>query len=270
MPAFLVSDGIDPAYVMPDPDPASVELDETSQARLARLVGAEGLARLRAARVMVLGLGGVGSNCALALARGGVGTLIVADHDVVQPSNINRQAIAFRSTVGLPKIEATAALIEDIDPDIDVLGYRYFLSKENVAGFVDGFADDGGIDFVVDAIDTVSTKLALAAHADGAPYHLISSMGAANKVHPESFAFADLYDTVNCPLCRVMRKEGRKRGIKRLEVLYSSEQPVEVAGAEGAVRQQRSDLGTMSYVPAIMGQMIAGRVIRRIVGFDQD
>lgn len=296
MSATLVLDDVDARFVMPEPDPGSVALDETRQARLARIVGKEGLARLRSASVMVLGLGGVGSNCVEALARGGVGRLVIVDHDAVQPSNINRQAIAFQSTVGKPKVEVMAAMIADIDPETEVLGYRYFLSKDNVADFVAGFV--GQVDFVVDAIDTVSTKLALAAYADAlsrggvgrgkmagckadcavladgtmrseadAPaFALISSMGAANKLHPERFAFADLYDTVNCPLCRVMRKEGRKRGIRSLEVLYSSEEPVRCETAEGAVRQQRSDLGTMSYVPAIMGQMIAGRVIRQIVG----
>ena len=121
-------------------------------------------------------------------------------------------------------------------------------------------------DCIVDAIDTVSTKLALAQEAEHRGIRIVSSMGAANKLRPECFRFADVYDTVNCPLCRIMRKEGRKRGIRSLRVLYSCEQPVDVPVREGAARRERSNLGTASYVPPIMGQMIAGEVICALAG----
>lgn len=228
------------------------------------ILGEEGVARLAASTVMVLGLGGVGSNCVEALARGGVGRLIVVDHDVVQASNINRQAIAYHSTIGRKKAEVVAAMVRDINPRIVVEPIDMFVLRENIEQLLGAYA--GQLDYVIDAIDTVSTKLALAELADKQGFRLISSMGAANKLQPESFHIADLYDTVNCPLCRIMRKEGRKRGIRKLRVLYSSEQPVDVPSREGAARKERSNLGTMSYAPPIMGQMIAGDVIRTLSG----
>lgn len=267
----------DEHFLPPEPDPTTVVLDESRQARLARMVGEEGLEKLTHARVMVLGLGGVGSNCVEALARGGVGKFILVDHDSVQASNINRQAIAFTSTVGKPKIEAMAEMILDINPDAEIEAYQYFLNKDTIVEFVADKLES--VDYIVDAIDTISAKLTLAAYLDeytqaGDGAHLaetkaprlISCMGAANKLYPECFGFADLYDTVNCPLCRIMRKEGRRRGIRHLEVLYSSEVPFKASVTEGATRQQRSNLGTMSYVPPIMGQMLAGYVIRGILG----
>lgn len=262
-------------FLPPEPDPATVILDESRNARLARMVGEEGLEKLTQACVMVLGLGGVGSNCVEALARGGVGSFIVVDHDCVQASNINRQAIAFTSTIGKPKIEVMAEMILDINPDANIEAYQYFLNKDTIVEFISDKLDR--VDYIVDAIDTVSAKLTLAAYIDSFAYepsstapHLISCMGAANKLYPECFSFADLYDTVNCPLCRIMRKEGRRRGIRHLEVLYSSETPVKAQGVHGATRQQRSNLGTMSYVPPIMGQMLAGYVIRGILGIPRN
>lgn len=228
------------------------------------ILGEEGVARLAASTVMVLGLGGVGSNCVEALARGGVGRLIVVDHDVVQESNINRQAIAYHSTIGRKKAEVVAAMVRDINPRIVVEPIDMFVLRENIEQLLGAY--EGQLDYVIDAIDTVSTKLALAELADKQGFRLISSMGAANKLQPENFHIADLYDTVNCPLCRIMRKEGRKRGIRQLRVLYSSEQPVDVPSREGATRKERSNLGTMSYAPPIMGQMIAGDVIRTLSG----
>lgn len=234
--------------------------------RLERIMGREGLERLTTSTVMVLGVGGVGSNCIEALARGGVGRLVIVDHDVVQESNINRQAIAFRSTLGLPKVEAMRRMIADINPDAQVEALQRFVLAQDVPALLDEYA--GRVDYVVDAIDTVSAKLAIAEYADAHDMRLISSMGAANKLHPECLCVADVFDTVNCPLSRIMRKEARKRGIKRLKVLYSCEQPVKVAVREGAERRERSNLGTASFMPPIMGQMIAGQVIRELVGLE--
>lgn len=267
----------DARFLPPEPDPTTVVLDESRKARLARMVGQEGLTRLTDACVMVLGLGGVGSNCVEALARGGVGSFIIVDHDCVQASNINRQAIAFTSTVGKPKIVAMSEMILDINPEAHVEAYQYFLNKDTIVEFAADKLER--VDYIVDAIDTISAKLTLAAYLDQleseqrcqqAMQHiqipkLVSCMGAANKRYPECFSFADLYDTVNCPLCRIMRKEGRRRGISHLDVLYSSEIPVKAKTTQGATRQQRSNLGTMSYVPPIMGQMLAGYVIRGIL-----
>lgn len=237
---------------------------EEATSKLELIMGREGLERLAGSTVMVLGLGGVGSNCVEALARGGVGHLIVVDHDIVQASNINRQAIAFQSTIGRKKTEVVGKMVADINPCAQVDALDTFVLAESVANLLGTYRDQ--VDYVVDAIDTVSTKLALAEYADREGIPFISSMGAANKLRPECFRVADVYDTVNCPLCRIMRKEGRKRGIKRLRVLYSCEEPVRVPVREGAERRERSNLGTASYVPPIMGQMIAGEVIRELAG----
>lgn len=239
---------------------------DSATSKLELIMGREGVDRLVASTVMVIGLGGVGSNCVEALARGGVGRLIVIDHDVVQASNINRQAIAFHSTIGRKKTDVVRAMIADINPDAQVVVRDMFVLDENVAELLGGFV--GQVDYIVDAIDTISTKLAIAQFAEREDMRLISSMGAANKLHPECFKVANISKTVNCPLCRVIRKEARKRGIHRLRVLYSCEQPVNVPVREGATRRERSNLGTASFVPPIMGQMIAGEVIRALSGVE--
>jgi tRNA A37 threonylcarbamoyladenosine dehydratase len=241
--------------------------DESATSRLERIMGRDGLTRLGAATVMVLGLGGVGSNCVEALARGGVGNLILVDHDVVAASNINRQAIAFTSTIGQRKVDATYAMVADINPQAHCTLVDEFLLAENLPDFFERYGT--GVDYVVDAIDTISTKLALAEYAQEHDITLISSMGAANKLRPDCFRLADIYDTVNCPMCRVVRKEARKRGIRHLRVLYSCEQPVPVPGEEGATRKERTNLGTASFVPPIMGQMIAGEVLCTLAGIDR-
>ena len=237
---------------------------QSATSKLEVILGREGVERLGGSTVMVLGLGGVGSSCVEALARGGVGRLVIVDHDIVQESNINRQAIAFRSTVGRKKTEVMQAMIADINPWAEVAAHDMFVLSDNLAELFDAYR--GELDYVVDAIDTVSTKLALALLAQERGLRLISSMGAANKLHPECFRTADLYETVNCPLCRIMRKEARKRGIDRLRVLYSCEEPVKTESGEGSERRDRSNLGTASFVPPIMGQMIAGEVIRELSG----
>lgn len=235
--------------------------------KLKLIMGREGVERLAASTVMVLGLGGVGSNCVEALARGGVGGFVVVDHDVVQESNINRQAIAFHSTIGRKKAQVVQEMIADINPSAQVEALDRFLLAEDVPAFLDAYAER--VDYIVDAIDTISAKLAIAQYADAHDLRLISSMGAANKLRPECFRVADVYDTVNCPLCRIMRKEGRKRGIRHLRVLYSCEQPVDVLVREGAARRERSNLGTASFVPPIMGQMIAGEVLCELAGVER-
>lgn len=237
---------------------------DTATSKLELIMGRDGLERLAASTVMVLGVGGVGSNCIDALARGGVGRLIVVDHDVVQASNINRQAIAFHSTIGRKKVDVARDMIADINPEAQVETLDEFVLAENVPEFLDAYV--GCLDYLVDAIDTISAKLAVAQYADAHDMRLVSSMGAANKLRPDCFRFADVNDTVNCPLCRIMRKEARKRGIRRLRVLYSCEQPVAVPVREGAARRERSNLGTASFVPPIMGQMIAGEVMCVLAG----
>ena len=218
---------------------------ETTKDRLRLILGEEGLARLDGACVMVIGLGGVGSNCVEALARGGVGNLVLLDRDVVAPSNVNRQAVAYASTIGRPKADVARAMVLDINPEARVIP-----------------------DYVVDAIDTVAQKLQLAAWCQERGYREISAMGGGNKLDPTRLRFARIEETVNCPLARVMRKECRRRGIHDLQVLYSDEQPVRMEKiSDEQWRESGSLLGPMSYFPPIMGQMIASRVIRDLLGW---
>lgn len=249
-----------------DADQQRGAVPAVSQARFertTRMVGEEGVERLAAATVAVFGLGGVGSSCAEALARAGVGTLILVDRDEVEESNINRQALAFYSTVGRRKAEVMAAMVRDISPHTRVKACDAFVTEERVGDFL-----DDSVDFIVDAVDTVTTKLALAAYAERRGIPFVGSMGAANKRYPEQLRFADIYATETCPLCRAVRKQARQRGIEHMRVLYSPEQPVPVAAQAGADRRQRTELGTLSFMPPIMGQMIAGDVIRTILGIE--
>ena len=245
---------------------------ETAKDRLRVIIGENGLARLEAASVLVLGCGGVGSSCVEALARGGIGRLIIVDKDVVAPPNINRQAIAFHSTVGRRKVDVMTAMVADINPECHVTAYDDFVLAENAEALFDRAlaAADGHLDYVVDAIDTISTKLTIAALCEQRGLPLISSMGGAKKLHPECLRIADVHKTVNCPLARIMRKECRKRGIRHLQVIYSCEEPMRIAAAPGAARSERTDLGTASFMPPIMGQMVAGHVLREISGVGTD
>lgn len=230
--------------------------------RTIRMIGEGGMARLRDARVAVFGLGGVGSACVESLARCGVGSLLVVDKDDVELSNLNRQAIAFRSTLGLPKTEAMRKMVLDINPDTHVEELRAFVNAENIEGLLEPFAKP---DYIVDALDTLSVKAALMQHAQRHSVPIVSAMGGANKTDPAMLEFADLQDTRICPLCREMRKIARDRGIEGVQVLYSAETPVKVAAREGAERHEKTELGTLSYFPPIMGLMIAGYVIREIL-----
>ena len=225
------------------------------------LVGQVGLGVLANATVLVFGLGGVGSSCVEALARGGVGHLIIVDHASVRASNLNRQAIAFTSTLGRRKVDVMKAMIAEINPEATVVVHDAFMLPENL---LDVFAVRPN--YVVDAIDTVATKLALARYAEDNEISLVSSMGAGNKFYPEQLEFADIYDTAVCPLCKIIRKEARALGIGQLRVLYSREKPAVVSVDEQVLRSERANIGTMSYMPPIMGQMIAGEVIRELLG----
>lgn len=242
---------------------------ETAQDRLKLILGDERLALLEGSTVMVIGLGGVGSSCAEALARGGVGSLILIDRDVVAPSNINRQALAFNSTLGRPKAEVMAQMVSDINPACRVYPVQAFIDKDEVASQLGALPHP---DYVVDAIDTVSQKLAIAAWCQEQGIPEVSAMGGGNKLDPSRLRFAPIEKTVVDPLARIVRKECRKRGIRRLMVLFSDEQPREAYGKRdaidehGFVREGQSILGTMSYFPPIMGQMLAGYVIRDLAG----
>lgn len=238
-------------------------INEFSRTEL--LLGEAALDKIRNASVMAFGVGGVGSHCIEALARSGVGKLTLIDNDTVSVTNINRQSIAYHSTVGRYKTEVMQERIRDICPDIKVDTYEMFVLPDNVGELFD---KAGELDYIIDAIDTVSAKIALveAAREKGIP--IISSMGTGNKLHPELFEIADLSETSVCPLCRVMRKELKNRGIFHLKVLYSKEKPVDVSGRatgeDPGVR--RSVPGSISFVPPAAGLMIAGEVIRELAG----
>ncbi len=239
---------------------------ETATDRLRLVVGDEGLERLARARVAVIGLGGVGSSCAEALARGGVGRLVLLDRDVVAPSNINRQALAFTSTLGRPKAEVMRAMALDINPGADVTAVHAFLDKDALGEQMGAL---GELDYVVDAIDTVAQKLRLAAWCQERDVPELSAMGGANKLDPCRLRFARIEETVNCPLARVMRKECRRRGIRGLRVLFSDEEPVRMeAISDERWMREGPLLGTMSYLPPIMGQMRARRVPRDRLGWE--
>ena len=244
-------------------------MEAEQMTRLAPLFGTDGLAALERATVLVIGLGGVGSNCVEALARGGVGHLVLVARDVVEPSTINRQAIAFNSTLGQYKTDVMARMVRDINPDCQVDAIRAFVTRDNLPELLAPWI--GRLDYVVDAIDTMSQKADLARLAqdlgeEGLGFPLVSAMGGGNKLRPELLRFADINDTHTCPLCRDMRKLCRKRGIRHLEVLFSTEVPTRRAEVDAS--GVRGPLGTASYMPPIMGQMIAGHVIDRIAGVE--
>lgn len=229
------------------------------------LIGTEGMERLKGASVIVFGVGGVGSHCIEALARVGIGRLILIDNDTVSLTNINRQSIAYHSSIGRLKTEAMAERIRDIDPSINVKTYETFVLPDNLAAILDG---EDQLDYIIDAIDTVSAKIALAEEAVKRGIRLISSMGTGNKLHPELFEIADLSETSVCPLCRVMRRELKHRGILHLKVLYSKEKPIDISGRETgeASGVRRSIPGSISFVPPVAGLLIAGQVIRELSG----
>ncbi len=234
--------------------------------RTAQLLGTEGFERLQHASVAVFGLGGVGSHCAEALARSGVGTLFLIDSDCVAPSNINRQSIALVSTIGRKKTEVLREKIADINPECRVFVSDSFVLPENLdAVFADG---PERLDYIIDAIDTVSAKLALVEYAKAHEIPILCSMGTGNKLHPELFKIADIAKTSVCPLCRVMRRELKKRDIAKLKVLYSEEVP-RVPQGEGEEKSSgRPAPASIAFVPPVAGLMIAGEVIREISGVE--
>lgn len=241
--------------------------------RLALLLQEEGIQKLNESRVLVLGLGGVGSSCVEALARGGIGHLALLDGDIVEESNINRQAIAFTSTVGRAKAEVMREMVLAINPGCDVDARKQFLTRENTADMLDSFAKP---DVVLDCIDTVSQKLEIVEWCANRQIPLLSAMGAANKRDPMALRFSLVEKTFNCPLSKVMRRECRKRGISQLEVIFSTESPLSPQpprtslATKTATRSGKAEtLGSMSYMPPIMGQMMAGKVICRLAGLEK-
>ena len=234
-------------------------INEFSRTEL--LLGADGMEKLKKARVAVFGIGGVGGYAVEALARSGVGALDLIDKDEISLTNINRQIYALHSTVGKPKVEVAAERIKDINPDCVVRTYQTFYVPDTAEQF-----DFSQYDYVIDAIDTVTGKIALVLQAKESGTPIISSMGTGNKLDPTAFVVTDLYQTSFCPLARIMRKELRKRGVDRLKVVYSQEEAMTPEGETEELSQGRRSIpGSAAYVPSVAGMILAGEVIRDIV-----
>lgn len=226
--------------------------------RLGLLVGDSALDRLASSRVAVFGVGGVGGYVCEALARSGVGSFLLVDNDVVSLSNINRQIIATEKTLGLYKVDVMADRMRDINPAVQVEVRKEFFSEENKGEF-----DLALCDYVVDAIDSVSSKVALILHAQSSGTRIISSMGAGNKLQANRFRVADIYQTSVCPLARVMRQRLKKLGVRSLKVVYSDEPPLQVpAPADGS----KVVPGSTAFVPPAAGLLISGEVVRDLAG----
>lgn len=250
-------------------------LNQYSRTQL--IFGAEAMEKLRNSRVAVFGIGGVGGYTVEALARSGVGELDLIDDDKVCLTNINRQIIATRKTVGQYKVDVAAERVHDIDPNIVVNTYKTFYTPETAEQF-----DFTKYDYVVDAIDTVTGKIALVMNAKKAKTPIICSMGAGNKVDPTAFEVTDIFKTSVDPLARVMRIELKKRGIHKLKVVYSKEVPLTPVddmatsckthcicppGTAKKCTQRRQVPGSNAFVPSVVGLIIAGEVIKDLTGF---
>lgn len=233
--------------------------------RTERLIGTEKLNQLADTTIAVFGVGGVGSHCIEALARCGIGRLILIDNDTVSLTNINRQSIAYHSSVGQYKTRLMKARIADIHPETEVITAETFVLPDNLN---DLFAAFPKVDYVIDAIDTVSAKLALAEYSYKNEIPMIASMGTGNKLHGELFEIADITKTSVCPLCKVMRKELKARNIPRLKVLYSKEMPLTPVLPSAEKTSRRTVPGSISFVPPVAGLLIAGAVVRALTGME--
>ena len=250
----------------------------TAQHSLSRtelLIGKDGLDKLRNSKVIVFGVGGVGSYTIEALARSGVGELIIVDDDTVCLTNLNRQVHATYKTISQPKVEVMKERITSINRDCNVITHQVFVTEENISEII---PDD--VDYVVDAIDTVSTKLGLAEYCSKKDIKIISSMGTGNKLDPTQFKVTDVFKTKVCPLAKVMRHELRKRGVEKLKVVYSEEIPIKpnyedvvtcktgcvCTGGTKKCASKRQIPGSISFVPPVAGMIIGGEVIKDILG----
>ena len=235
-------------------------MEPFSRTRL--LLGDDAMEKLKNARVAVFGLGGVGGYVVEALARSGVGALDLVDHDTISPTNINRQIFAVHSTVGMDKAEAARNRVLDINPEIAVTVHKKFYGPDTAGEF-----DFTQYDYIVDAIDTVTAKLAMIVQAKEAGTPTLCCLGTGNKLDPTKFQITDISKTSVCPLARVMRKECAKRGIKGVKVLFSTEDPIPGAGTltEELPEGRRSLPGSVAFVPSVAGLLIAGEVVKNLI-----
>lgn len=227
------------------------------------LLGNAAMEKLDKARVIVFGIGGVGGHVVEALVRSGVGTIDIVDNDTVSLTNLNRQIIATRSTIGKNKVDVMEERMKDINPDVKVNKYKCFYLSETREMF-----DFSKYDYIVDAVDTVSAKIDIVVQAETAGVPVISSMGAGNKLNPAAFEVSDIYKTSVCPLAKVMRRELKKRNIKKLKVVYSKELPVKPEINEEILKEnenKRQAPGSIAFVPSVAGLIIAGEVIKDLI-----
>ncbi len=220
--------------------------------RTEKLIGKSNIEKLKNSTVVVFGLGGVGSYVVEALARSGIQNLVTVDKDIVDITNINRQLIATHSTIGKSKVDLAKERILDINPDCNIIAIKEFVSKENIAQLL----DVKNINYIIDAIDTVSSKLSIIEYAYNNSIKIISCMGTGNKLDASNFEITDINKTSVCPLAKVIRKELRKLNIPKLKVLYSKEEPLKLNSSTPA---------SISFVPSVAGLLIAGEVIRDLI-----
>ena len=222
------------------------------------LIGKDGVEKLANSKVAIFGIGGVGSFVVEALARSGIGNFVLVDNDEVDITNLNRQIIATHKTIGKPKVEIARERILDINPNANVEIYREFFMPES-KGIL-----DNSIDYIVDAVDTVTAKIELAVRAEKMSIPIISSMGTGNKLDPTRFEVTDIYKTSVCPLAKVMRKELKQRGIKKLKVVFSKEEPIKPLNSNELTNKKQVP-GSISFVPSVAGLIVAGEVIKDII-----
>ena len=226
-------------------------IDEKFTSRTELLIGKQGIKKLQNSKVAIFGLGGVGSYVVEGLSRAGVGNFILVDNDKINPSNINRQIIATTKTVGKPKVVVEKERILEINPEANVEIIEEFFTKDSKEIF------DNTFSYIIDAIDTISSKIELIVRANKLNIPMISCMGTGNKLDPTKFEITDIYKTTVCPLAKVMRKELRNRGIEKLKVLYSKEEPIKL--------NNTNTISSISFVPSVAGLIISGEVIKDIL-----
>lgn len=219
------------------------------------LIGKEKVEKLNKSKVAIFGIGGVGSYVVEGLARAGVGKFVLIDKDKVDITNLNRQIIATHKTIGKAKVEVSKERILEINPNAEVEIHEEFFLPES-----EGILDET-VDYIVDAIDTVTAKIELVMRANKLNIPIISSMGTGNKLDPTRFEVTDIYKTEVCPLAKVMRKELKQRGIKKLKVVYSKEEPVKIIHKEG----KKQPPASISFVPSVAGLIISGEVIKDLI-----
>ena len=229
--------------------------------RTEMLIGNDGMKKLNDAKVVVFGLGGVGSFVCEGLARSGIGNLILVDYDKIDESNINRQLIATVKTIGRYKVDLMKERILEINPDANVEVHKEFYMADSKTDII-----TPDLSYAVDCVDTIMAKIAIVCSCDALDVPVISSMGTGNKLDPTMFEVADIYETSVCPLARIMKKDFRKRNIEKLKVVYSKEQPINTNDC--AINQKDSKYkvkGSISFVPSVAGLIIAGEVIKDII-----